>query len=376
MGIERGWWLAFGVWGLVLIFWRPEPPPMYTQVPSVTPQPSGYRIFYDLIEKEVETVTRTLRGADQLKTEDVLVLLRPSDGIDDAEREDLMDWVGDRGGTLVVGYPLWSDSGDAMENLFSNDSYPVISSWKDKDTLLQEVSYLPVNVESPRNVEPFKIKLQGEMLLGGDTSEALVMGSHETVLVSIDKYGAGEVIQIADSSLLNNESLGFKKSHLLAAALIDEIGRDREWVFDESHEGISVQPALAPLIGAGPFRAAFLHLFLFLLFWYWYKSRRHLPIERVSDERKVREVTTLAADVGRFYFRAKKSRWALSRYVQFFKRKLNDATIGPVEREKAAQLVLRAEQLLSANSSFDAQLQMMKKMAEHQRMLEKKQRDK
>ncbi|MBN2343107.1 MAG: DUF4350 domain-containing protein [Deltaproteobacteria bacterium] len=375
MRSERGWWLIVGVWLLVLVFWRPEPPPLYTQVPSVTPEPHGFRIFYDLIEKEVSSVSRTLRGAAHLTNEDVLVLLRPSEGLSDDERHDIMDWVSERGGTLVVAYPIWDDNGKMLRNVFPENESWTISKWKDAEASLKEIEYLHVNSENPREVESFTLKTQGHLELGEGASEVLASADDGTVLATLETFGTGAVVQIADSVMLNNQSIGFKKTHLFAAALIDEVGRTGTWVFDESHEGVSVQPALAPLIGTGPFRAVFLHLLLILIFWYWYMSRRLVRIERAPDERRVREVTTLAADIGSFYFRAKKGGWALSRYAQYFRRQLQGFHAGSTKLADAEQLVRRADEMVAQGGEIEEQLQMVKTLAERRKVLEE-QRDK
>ncbi|MBN2714263.1 MAG: DUF4350 domain-containing protein [Deltaproteobacteria bacterium] len=372
---EKGWWLGLGLWLVVFAFWRPEPPPIYTQVPSVKKDPDGYRIFYEMVAKQGKSVSRSLRSPKHLKNKDVLVLLRPSKGLDQQSREALMKWVSESGGTLVVGYPLWSPDGTLLESPFLKEAHWNLSLWKEREAQLQEVTYSPVNVDAPREVAPFTMKLRGEMALGAGSSTALAYGDAKQVLASWDAYGAGQIIQLSDAALLSNESLGFKKSHIFAAALLDEIGRDKHWVFDESNEGVSIQPALAPLLGSGRFRAVFLQLLLFFLFWYWYKTRRLTRIHTPVMERDVREVTTLAADIGRFYFGARKSSWALSRYLEFFKRRIQLANMSPAERNSALQTASLARQVLDGQESAEIQLNMIRKMAEHRQVFRKKQRD-
>ncbi|MBN2525748.1 MAG: DUF4350 domain-containing protein [Deltaproteobacteria bacterium] len=372
---ERAWWLGLCVWLLVFVFWRPEPPPIYTQVPSVKKDPDGFRIFYDLVAKEAGSVSRTLRRPGLLDKVDVLVLLRPSEGLAKEDREDLMEWVRDKGGTLLVGYPIWDTKNELLNSVLLPEAHWNMSLWKDAEAKLHRVSYVPGEVESPRRVTSFTLKLRGKIELGDGSSQALAMSADGTVMASWDAYGTGQIVQLADSAILGNEAMGFKKTHLFAAALLDEIGRDGNWVFDESNEGVSIQPTLAPLLGAGAFRAVFLHLLLFFLFWYWYKSRRHTRLKKPLLERDVREVTTLANDIGRFYFGARKGSWALCRYLDFFKRRLQVANLAPGQRATAQKTVDEAQQALSGALSLDRQLHMIRKMAEHREVFRDSQRD-
>lgn len=367
---ERIWWAAVVFWGLALAFWQPKQPPLYTQVPSVAPYPQGYRIFYDLVERHTKSIKRTLQSSKHLKEVDVLVVLNPSEGFDKRDREEVMDWVKDRGGTLLVGYPIVDEHGQWLPSIVDDSETWSLSTWNRSDSKLKEVSYVPVLVEKWRKVEPFSAKFEGEMVLGEGSAKPLAVGDDGSYMATYDSYGTGQIIQLADARMLNNESMGFKKSHLFAAALIDEIGQDKRWVFDESHEGVSIQPSFTALLGSGPFRAIFLHLLLFFLFWYWYKSRRHVRVRMAPDLRKVREVTTMAADVGNFYFRAKKSHWALSRYLAYFKRKLQDANVSHKEREAAMQLEQQAMSLNNASAKADAQLQMIRQLAQQGRKLD------
>jgi hypothetical protein len=373
--VERGFWLLLGVWLVVLIFWQPQPPPLYTNVPSVNKDPDGFRIFYEMVAKQARSVQRTLRRPELLTDVDVLVLLRPSKGLEEDDREALMRWVKVSGGTLVVGYPIWNRESMLLENVFPEKYHGDVSVWEHQDAVLQTVTYVSSELKSPRDVESFTMKLRGKMALNDGPAQALVLSESGDVLVSDDAFGSGRVIQLADTALLGNEALGFKKSHLLAAALLDEIGRDRHWVFDESNEGVSIQPSLAPLIGAGPFRALFLYLLLFFIFWYWYKFRRHVRIHQPPLERDVREVTTLATDIGRFYFSANRTNWALSRYLAYFNRRLQLANMSPAERTAVQKTVKAAEEVNQTGQSSDAQLQMIRKLAAHRAVFRENQKD-
>jgi hypothetical protein len=373
--VERGFWVLVGVWLTVVIFWQPQPPPLYTSVPSVNKDPDGFRIFYEMVSKQAESVERTLRRPELLDRVEVLVLLSPSRGLDSEDRESLMRWVKSAGGTLVVGYPVWTREEGLLKNVFPPKVHGDVSVWEAGEAAVQTVTYTSADLDSPRDVDSFTMKLRGKMVLNDGPAQALALSGNGDVLVSDDVFGSGRIIQLADAALIGNEALGFKKSHLFAAALLDEIGRDRHWVFDESNEGVSIQPSLAPLLGAGSFRALFLYLMLFLIFWYWYKSRRHVRIQKPAMERDVREVTTLATDIGRFYFSARRTNWALSRYLAYFNRRLQLSNLSPAERAAVQETVKAAEVVNQSGQSPDAQLQMIRKMAAHHAVFREHRRD-
>jgi hypothetical protein len=190
------------------------------------------------------------------------------------------------------------------------------------------------------------------------------------VAVSIEQYGAGTLIQIADAAVLDNAALGFKRTHLFAAALIDEVGRDKIWVFDESHEGVDPEPSLIAYLGSGPWRSVLLGVLLLGLFTYWWASARLARPVPAPPSRRAREVATLARDVGDFYFRAGRSEWALSRVLEHLRRTLKSRGTGSAERLAAEEVCGEAAQELATDRrGAERHLYLIRKMAICQRML-------
>jgi hypothetical protein len=212
--------------------------------------------------------------------------------------------------------------------------------------------------------------MRGEMELAEFGAEALVIGEDGGPAVSFERYGAGTLIQIADSGLLDNRSLGWKQTHIFAAALLDEVGRDRVWAFDESHEGVEPEPSLISYLGSGRWRAVVLQVMLLLLFLYWWSTSRIGRPAAAPTSVDVREVTTLARDVGDFYFRAHKSAWALSRTLELFRIALRGRGFAGPEREEAEDLAQQAQaELESGSDNAEKHVSLIRKMAQSQRRL-------
>ena len=84
----------------------------------------------------------------------------------------------------------------------------------------------------------------------------------------------------------------------------------------------------------------------------------------------VREVTTLARDVGDFYMRAGKSTWALARSLEFLKLTLKGRGVDGDTRKQAETVIRQAEKELErGEEDLEKHAFLIKKMAECQRML-------
>jgi hypothetical protein len=215
------------------------------------------------------------------------------------------------------------------------------------------------------------------MVLSEIGAEAMVSDAAGAVITSVDSYGSGTVIQLADATMLDNSALGYKRAHLFAAALIDEAGRGKVWAFDESHEGIEPEPSLVALLGSGPWRAVLLQALLLALFFYWWASARLARPFPAPPSRRAREVTTLARDVGDFYLRAGRSEWALSRVLERLRRTMKERGRGEAERqaaedviaEAAKELAEAAKGLAEGGRNAERHVYLIKKMAICQRVL-------
>lgn len=376
---ERLWWTAVIFWVLSVVFWRPEPPVSYVQVPSVVPYPQGHRIFYEMVKKQATTVSRSLRKVTSLDEKtNVLAVLTPSEGIPQLHVQAMIDWVSQTGGILLVGFPLFDEKGNFIETLFDADNEWGLPRWQRGEDRLVELRTAPGSAAFVRKVPSFYEKIAGSFEMKDSdkvTGTLLVSDKGEKVIVTTP-VGAGRIVQIADSRILNNESIGFKKSHLLAAALLDHIGRKKVWQFDESHEGVSVQPQIAPLIGTSRYRLLFLYSLLLLLFAYWWRSARMGAPQRDKGSKKVTEATTLARDIGDFYFRSGHSSWALSRYVSYFRVFLASRAIAPNERRAGEKILKEAEAaLLQGGEDAQAHAQLISKMAGLQRSMTEEQKE-
>ena len=368
---EHLWWLAILAWGALVVFWRPTPPSSYLEVPSADTTPSGFSIFHDMLDKQVSGVRRVLTGADMMARDiDVLLVLSPRGELSEGDREDMMDWVSSSGGTLVIGHPVKDEDGEPVTTFHGDGLWP-ISEWSDSgDGYGSDLQYIPFRVDPPREVPTFGNVMRGEITLGEFGAEAMLLGGEGEVAVSAETYGSGTVIQIADSGLLGNRSLGWKQSHVFAAALIDEVGRDKVWAFDESTEGIDTEPSLIVYLGSGRWRAVLLQVILLLIILYWWGSSRLGKPRFAPSAVDVREVTTLARDVGDFYFRANKSAWALSRSLEHFKLSLKGRGVAGKLREEALDIARRAQEELDGGmQNAEKHAFLVRKMAHCQQRL-------
>ena len=366
---EIGWWLGLAAWVVLAALWEPEPPLSYLEAPSASTHQDGYAVFYDLVGRNTTGVRRLLGGVSQVGDDvGVLVVLSPSLGIDDRDREEMLDWASGTGGTLIIGHPIFDDKGNAVPR-FSDEGFWEISEHQGSAEENGALNYLPRRAETPRDVPAFELPVAGEMILSETGAEAMVSDAGGRTVVSTETYGAGTVIQLADATMLDNSALGYKRAHLFAAALIDEAGRQKAWAFDEAHEGIEPEPSLVAYLGSGPWRGVLLQVLLLALFVYWWASARLARPLPAPPSRRAREVTTLARDVGDFYLRAGRSEWALSRVLEHLRRSMKERGRG-AERQAAEDAAAEAARELEAPAhNPDRHVYLIRKMAICQRML-------
>lgn len=368
---EHFWWLAVAAWVALVVLWRPDPPLSMLEAPSSSPRPAGYGIFYDLLARETAGVTRVLGRASRIADEvGVLLVLSPSEPVPAAHRREMMEWVDSGAKTLIVGHPVLGDEGDRLSSFLEDGLWPV-SEWSSLSEARQiEVDYTPTQSEGTREVPGFGHTFRGEMTLSEFGAEGLLLGAHGEVLATVEPYGTGTVIQLAEADLLDNRSLGWKRAHLFAAALIDEVGRDEVWAFDEAHEGIEPEPSLVAFLGSGRWRSVALQVLLLGIFFYWWRSMRIGRPAAAAPREEVREVTTMARDVGDFYFRAGESRWALGRTLEYLKLSIKERGAASAERARAVALAAEAEQELGRGTTgSERHAVLIRKMALCQRVM-------
>jgi hypothetical protein len=368
---EHAWWLGLVAWAALVFLWRPEPPLSMLDAPSSSTRPPGYAILHDLLLRETSGVVRVIGRASQIsKSVGVLLVLAPTGPVPETHRQEMMDWASSTGGTLIIGYPLLDKDGERVEEFHPDGIWP-ISSWAPlSETRDIALSYVPVDAAAPRAVPEFSHAFRGEMTLSDWGAESLLLGGNGEVLATTEPYGSGNVVQLAEADLLDNRALGWKTSHLFVAALIDEVGRDKVWAFDESHEGIEPQPSLVALLGSGRWRSVALQVLLLLIFFYWWRSVRLGRPLKAPPRVQVREVTTMAHDMGDFYFRAGESRWALSRTVEHLKLSIKERGAASEDRARAIALVTEAENELSqGRGGVERHAMLIRKMALSQRAM-------
>jgi hypothetical protein len=367
---EIGWWLGVAAWVAFAALWEPEPPLSYLEAPSASTRPDGFAVFHDLVARSAAGARRLLGRVSQLGDDvGVLVVLSPSRGIDERDREEMLEWASDTGGTLIIGHPVADEEGSAVER-FGEEGFLELSARKDSGIAESALTYVPRQPEAARTVPPFTIDVAGEMELSEAGAVAILADGAGRALASVEAHGAGTVIQLADAALLDNSALGYKRAHLFAAALIDEAGPDAIWAFDEAHEGIEPEPSLIALLGSGPWRGVLLQALLLGLFLYWWASARLARPLPAPPPRKAREVTTLARDVGDFYLRAGRGDWALSRVLERLRRTVKERGLGVAERQAAEDAATEAARELERGSpNLDRHVYLIRKMAICQRVL-------
>jgi len=366
---EICWWLGVAAWVALAALWEPEPPLSYLEAPSASTHRDGYAVFHDMVGRNAAGVRRLLGSVSQIGDDvGVLVVLSPSRGIDDRDREEMLDWVSSSGGTLIIGHPIRDDKGNLLNRFTEEGMWELSERWG-TDSASLELTYFPRRAEQPREVPPFEVEVEGEIRLSEAGAEAMLTRAETAVVASVEAYGSGAVIQLADATMLDNSALGFKRAHLFAAALIDEAGAKKVWAFDEAHEGIEPEPSLVAYLGSGPWRGVLLQVLLLALFVYWWASARLARPVPAPPSRRAREVTTLARDVGDFYLRAGRSEWALSRVLEHLRRAMKERGRGE-ERQAAEDAAAEAARELEKPAhNPERHVYLIRKMAICQRML-------
>ena len=85
-----------------------------------------------------------------------------------------------------------------------------VSTWERYEELVEStLTYMPYQVDPPREVSPFGHVMGGEMILAEYGAHSLLTGERGESVVSMDGYGSGTLIQISDCEILDNRSLGW-----------------------------------------------------------------------------------------------------------------------------------------------------------------------
>jgi hypothetical protein len=146
--------------------------------------------------------------------------------------------------------------------------------------------------------------------------------------------------------------------------LIEQFGKGRIWAFDEAYEGIQPSPKFVQLVGASKWRPVFLQIVLMLLLGYWQRSTSFGRRVKGASRRDVREVTTQARDTGDFYFRAQKSRFALSRSLEYLRWQTKMQGADADAKKAAIELVKTGEtELEGGENNVDRHAFLVRKMA-------------
>lgn len=366
---ELAWWAGVAVWLCAVLFWHPAPTVSYTDAPSATTTPRGFSIFYELAARETAGAMRTLKPPQELPEDmRVFAVLSPSKPVPRQHREQMIEWASERGATLIVGHPILGEDKAPIEHFapsLRDVSCPRVSL---EEAIQAELEYIPVDETRP--VPPFTHPVSAVFdMTTCEASAMLITETNEVVAVSYT-LGDAQIIEISDTSLLSNAPLGWKRSHLFAAALLDEAGRSTRWAFDESHEGILPEPRFISMLGATKYRSISLQIALLVLFGYWWKTfriGRPLPIEESGSPR---DVASAAQNTGDFYLRAGKSRWALARTYEHLKLVLREKGADPETKSQAEDALKIAENELRSNvDDLDRHFQLMRRIAYLERKL-------
>lgn len=346
---EHAFFASWILWSAAVLWWRPDPVISFADAPSARTTPDGFSLFYELVATQCEGSRHVLSAPDDFPSDvGVLVLLSPREPVPASDIANLVSWV-EKGNTLVVGYPLLIKSGSEVEPSQAGLLGCALMELAEKK--LSTLSYTGSDKEKKRKVPDFSFSAAAVFHLESCGAAPILSDETTAVIAARQSLGLGAIIELSDSSLLSNSSIGRKQTHLWAAALMDEAGRDKVWAFDESYHGIKPEPQLVRLFGAGKLRLLFLHAALLLVMGYWWRSRRlgpPLPRERLVASR---EMATLIDDLGAFYLGAGKSLWALERCVEHLRRSLKDRGIGATERAEAENAMEMARQALAEGTN-------------------------
>jgi hypothetical protein len=369
---EHIWWLGIAVWAIAMAFWAPQPAPPFLSAPSASPERSGFAIFHDYVARNTAGARRLLGPPSELPDSvKVLTLLAPSDTVPNADRKKLLEWAGEPGHTLIIGHPIERESGDPEGPFFESTMAQLCSLFTFDDLQQAELDYVATDLDSPREVPLFLHNISHTLIVEEcGATDFLLLNELNDVVATSEPWGEGRIIQVSDATLFNNSALGWKQTHLFTAALIDEVGHDGEWAFNEAYEGIHPEPKFVELVGSSRYRAIFLEIVLLIILAYWWRTARiGRPLSAPQSD-PVREVASRARDLGDFYYRCGRSRWALLVSLQYLK--LNAAKYGPANTAKQASVEIAKiaeEELQKHEENIERHTLLMQKIAQCQRAL-------
>ncbi len=357
------------VWLLAALFWHPKPSVSFDDAPSASPRPVGFEVFYELVATEAVGVRRFLGRPSELPSDlEVMVLLSPSKTVPESHREEMLDWVREKGGTLVLGHPfLGPEAEERLSDFAAGEDHSLCTLVLGELEETIGLYYVPesgASGEGPGALPPFMASIGNEIYADTCYGTLLLVDDKERIIAVLERYGEGTVIQLAEASILDNDALGRKRSHRFAAALIGRVGPSRVWVFNEAYEGIHPSPKFVQLVGASRWRPVFLQIVLMLILGYWQRTSSFGRRERALPTRDVREMATQARDIGDFYLRAQRSRYALSKSLEYLKMQTKMQGADREAKLTALRLINTAEQALeTGENNMDKHVYLAKKMA-------------
>jgi hypothetical protein len=364
---ELFWWLGIAVWILAALFWRPAPSVSFASAPSASPKPLGFAVFHDLVAMNTAGVRRFLGSPSELPGEvGVLALLSPSKPVPRSHREEMLEWVEERGGTLLLGHPVEDpDSGEWLNDFAKDTGFTLCTLAPGEVAESVSLQYLPGADDDVEDaVPPFEAAILREIYAETCPGTLLLIDDQGRFIATMEPLGAGTVVQLAEASLLDNEALGRKRTHRFADRLIDRVGPSALWAFDEAYEGIHPSPKFVQLMGASRWRPVFLQIALILLIGYWRRTASFGRRKRPLFGRNVREVTTQARDIGDFYLRAQKSRYALSRALDYLRMQTKTQGADPEAKGEALALVEAAQaEIETGENNLEKHAHLARKMA-------------
>lgn len=369
---EHFWWAGILAWLALVLAWTPEPRPLLVDAPSASPAPLGFEIFYELVGAETKGARRVLKSAENLSRDvGVLVLLSPSEPVSETRRREMLEWVMNKGGNLIIGHPVIGDDGANLNNFLDSSAVPfcpIVSleiyeqslPQPEDPALNEDVSKEPVQGKQETSEkepitssigEQISNRIQNGFLLDECGGTQLLVNARGRPIAAKQQFGSGKIIQLADAVLLENASLGRKQTHAFAGRLIEEAGKSKIWAFDESYENIRPTPKYLQLIGASQYRPIFLQLLLIGFMFYWRFSDRFVRLVKNDEQDDVREVRAQARDLGDFYYRAQKYLWALERSRDYLRIVIQDKGHAPEAKQAVLDLIKRSEGVISATGA-------------------------
>jgi hypothetical protein len=362
---EHIWWAGIALWIGAAIFWHPEPSVSFAHAPSASPRPGGFAVFHELVAMDAAGARRYLgRPRDIPKDIDVLVLLSPTEPVPAAHREEMLDWVSETGGTLILGHPIYDmDSGARLGSFTEGTDSFLCGLLPAAGESSVALYYVPEDPDGERET-PFEATVRQGFDANGCYGSPLIVDSDEGIFATVENSGDGTVVQLAAADILDNDALGRKRSHRFAAALIQRFGASRIWAFNEAYEGIHPTPKFVQLAGASKWRPVFLQILLLMIIGYWQRSMTFARRSGPLSKRDTREVATQARDIGDFYYRAQKGRYALSRSLEYLRWQTKIPGADSTARNEALALIRKVEEALEAGEhNLERDAYLVRKMA-------------